>query len=111
MNFYLCAIPHKFQLFHTFIFLCSNNIHFINHTLKLKYPPLQVRVKANDQERYVAACSLFAKNSTGRLRVDEAEECATSGQTVYRGVIQEAESHKTIDEDGALLRLNPKVTV
>jgi hypothetical protein len=51
----------------------------INHTLKFKFPPHQIRVKANDQQRSVAACSLFAKNSTGRLRVDEAEECATSG--------------------------------
>jgi hypothetical protein len=48
--------------------------------LKFKFPPHQIRVKANDQQRSVAACSLFAKNSTGRLRVDEAEECATSGQ-------------------------------
>jgi hypothetical protein len=77
---------------------------FINHTLK-------IRVKTNDKQRSVAACSLFAKNSTGRLPGDEAEESATSGQTLCRGVIKEAQSHKKIDEDGALLRLNPNVTV
>jgi hypothetical protein len=70
-----------------------------------------MKVKANDQQRSVAAFSLFAKNSTGRLRVDEAEECATSGQTLCRGFIQEAESHKKIEEDGPTLRLNPNVTV
>lgn len=84
---------------------------FINHTLKFKYALHQIRVKANDQQRNVAACSLFAKNSTGRLRIDEAEECATSGQTLCRGVVQEAESHKKTDKEEALLRLNPNVTV
>lgn len=32
-------------------------------------------------------------------------------KTLCRWVIQEAESHKKIDEDGAVLRLNPNVTV
>jgi hypothetical protein len=78
--------------------------------LKFKYPPHQIGVKANDKQRSVAACSLFAKNSTGRLRGGEAEESATSGQTLRREVIKEAESQKKRDEDGAFLRLKPNVT-
>jgi hypothetical protein len=47
----------------------------------------------------------FAKNSTGRLRVDDEQKDATSGQKLHRRVIQEAESHKKMDEDRTLLGL------
>ena len=34
----LCFFPTKCCLFHNFICLCLNNMVFINHVLKFKYP-------------------------------------------------------------------------
>ena len=112
MHFYLCAIflQNANYSIHLSFYVQIIYMFFINHTLKFKYPPHQMRINANDQQGSVAAYPFFVKNSTGSLRLDEAEECATSGQTLYRGVIEEDESHKKMDEDGALLRLNPNVT-
>jgi hypothetical protein len=44
----ICVLfPTKFRLFHNCIFLCSNNMFFMNHALKFKYQHGYLKVNLN----------------------------------------------------------------